>query len=97
VCERERVSDSKRARISVSISSGVGLYYCFYLLLQSTKIPGIMFLVCGVIATLSVLTLLGLDETRNANLNDKISDRRIGMQENGKEKAAETNMVEDTV
>ena len=41
---------------------------------QSTKVPGLLYLSTGVLATLSVITLLGLAETRNKSLSDKINE-----------------------
>ena len=65
-------------------------------LLQSTKIPGIMFLMCGALSTISVLTVLGLDETRKANLADKIPERRMKVQTDKDEDeiAVQTNLSE---
>jgi hypothetical protein len=39
-------------------------------------VPGLLYYVCGAVAILSILACLGLPETMNANLSDKISDAR---------------------
>ena len=52
---------------------------------------------CGVISTISMIALLGLDETRNANLSDTISEKHIKEQMSKKESFKQTNLFKDTV
>ena len=50
--------------------------FCYHAnyMFQSTYVPGMVYFVCGGLATLCICTLFGLPETMNANLADKIQE-----------------------
>ena len=56
--------------------------HCKYMLqfiyyLQNQYVPGLLYFVCGILATLCTIGLMGLPETMDANLRDKIDTENV--------------------
>ena len=50
---------------------------------KDTLIPGVVYFVCGGLSVVCVLGTIGIPETKDSNLNDKLNDNRIKREKDG--------------